>query len=109
MKRDLAFVVVLSFLLPYLLVNGQFEVKFMRYMLPATPFLLVFTGGAIWWMHSWVLPKMHTVARIGAYALGVVGLLLLVHYTIAYLNVFTGPHPAQEVSKWLRENETPRW
>ena len=103
-KRDLAFVVLLSFLLPYLLVNGQFEVKFLRYMLPATPFLLVFTGGAIWWVHSWVLPKMHTVARIGAYALGVVGLLLLVHYTIAYLNVFTGPHPAQEVSKYLREN-----
>ena len=105
-KRDLAFVVVLSFLLPYLLVNGQFEVKFLRYMLPATPFLITFTGGAIWWLHSWVLPKVHSVVRYGAYALGLVALLFLAHYTIAYLNVFTGPHPAQEVSRWLRENET---
>ena len=103
-KRDLAFVIVLSFLLPYLLVNGQFDVKFLRYMLPATPLLIAFTGCAIWWVYSWVLPRMHRVARVAVYVVGAVAFLFLVHYSIAYLNVFTGPHPAQEVSKWLREN-----
>ena len=44
MTRNLAFIVVLSFLIPYLFINGQFEVKFLRYMLPATPFLIVFTA-----------------------------------------------------------------
>ena len=93
-KRDLAFVVVLSFLIPYLVVNGQFEVKFLRYMLPATPLLIVFTGGAIWWVYTWVIPRIHRVARVGLYALGAIAFLFLAHYTIAYLNVFTGPHPA---------------
>ena len=103
-KRDLAFVVVLSFLIPYLVVNGQFEVKFLRYMLPATPLLIVFTGGAIWWVYTWVIPRIHRVARVGLYALGAIAFLFLAHYTIAYLNVFTGPHPAQEVSRYLKEN-----
>ncbi len=103
-KRDLAFLVVLSFLLPYLLVNGQFEVKFLRYMLPATPLLIVFTGCAIWWVYSWGLQRIHWLARLPVYAVGAVAFLLLVHYAVAYLNVFTGPHPAQEVSSYLRQN-----
>lgn len=103
-KRDLALLVVLSFLLPYLLVNGQFAVKFLRYMLPATPLLIVFTGCAIWWVYSWVFPRIHRVARVPVYVVGAVAFLLLIHYTVAYLNVFTGPHPAQEVSSYLRQN-----
>ena len=71
-KRDLAFLVVLSFLLPYLLINGQFEVKFLRYMLPATPLLIVFTGCAVWWVYSWGLPRIHWVARVPVYAVGAV-------------------------------------
>ena len=105
--RDLAFIVVLSFLIPYLLINGQFEVKFLRYMLPATPLLIVFAGGAIWWTYTALIPRFHVIARAGAYAIGVVAFLFLAHYTIAYLNVFNGPHPAQDVSKWLRENAAP--
>ena len=103
-KRDLAFVVVLSFLIPYLVVNGQFDVKFLRYMLPATPLLIAFTGCAIWWTHTTVLPRINRFGRFTAYSLAVVAFLFLAHYTVAYTNVFTGPHPAQEVSRWLREN-----
>ncbi len=106
-KRDLAFVVVLSFLLPYLLINGQFEVKFLRYMLPATPLLIVFTGCAIWWAHTSLMPRVGRFGRFAGYSVAIVGFLLLAHYTVAYTYVFTGPHPAQEVSRWLREHEGP--
>ena len=106
-KRDLAFVVVLSFLLPYLLINGQFEVKFLRYMLPATPLLIVFTGCAIWWAHTSLMPRVGRFGRIAGYSLAIVGFLLLAHYAVAYTYVFTGPHPAQEASRWLREHEGP--
>ena len=104
LKRDLAFVVVFSFLLPYLLVNGQFEVKFLRYMLPATPLLIAFVGCAIWWGYTSLLPRMNRLGRFTAYAVALIAFLSLAHYAIAYVNVFTGPHPAQEVSRWLREN-----
>ncbi len=106
-KKDLAFAVVLAFLVPYLLINGQFEVKFLRYMLPVTPLLIAFAGGAIWWAYTSVVPRFHLALRVGAYAVGVVGFLLLAHYTVAYLNVFDGQHPAQDVSDWLRENGSP--
>ena len=35
-------VVVLSWVLPYLIITGSLEVKFMRYMIPVTPFLILF-------------------------------------------------------------------
>ena len=106
-KRDLAFVVVLSFLLPYLLINGQFEVKFLRYMLPATPLLIAFTGCAIWWAHTSLMPRVGRFGRFAGYSFAIVGFVLLAHYAVAYTYVFTGPHPAQEVSRWLREHEGP--
>ena len=107
LTRNLAFVVVLSFLVPYLIVNGQFEVKFLRYMLPATPLLIVFTGCAIWWAHTSLMPRVGKFGRFIGYSAGVFGFLFLAHYAVAYTNVFTGPHPAQDVSRWLREREGP--
>ncbi len=104
LTRDLAFIVVLSFLLPYLLINGQFDVKFLRYMLPATPLLIVFTGCAVWWSYTSLLPRINRWARFTAYAVALIAFLSLAHYALAYVNVFTGPHPAQEASRWLREN-----
>ena len=107
LTRNLAYVVVLSFLIPYLVINGQFEVKFLRYMLPATPLLIVFTGCAIWWAHTSLMPRVGRFGRFVGYSAAVIGFLFLAHYTVAYTNVFTGPHPAQDVSRWLREHEGP--
>ncbi len=76
-------------------------------MLPATPLLIAFAGCAIWWLYTSFLPRFRMVVRVGMHAFGVVAFLFFAHYTIAYLNVFSGPHPAQDVSKWLRENASP--
>ncbi len=103
-KRDLALMVMLAFLIPYLIINGQFEVKFLRYMLPATPLLIVCAAGAIWWIYATLVPRLHRSLRYVPYAVSLIAFVLLAHYTIAYLNVFSGPHPAQDVSRWLRDN-----
>ncbi len=102
--RQLFLLVPLSFLVVYLLLNGQFDVKFLRYMLPVVPVLLAFTGGMVWWAYRYFLPNVHRVVRFGAYAIGALAFLLTVHYSLAYLNVFRGDHPAQEISQWLRDN-----
>lgn len=105
--RDKSIIVILSFLVPYLLLTGWFEVKFLRYMLPSVPLLIVFSGGFIWWTYDKILPRLHIAVKYLAYIIAGVGLLLLIHYAFAYINVFRGEHPAQQVSQWLRDNAEP--
>jgi hypothetical protein len=45
-KADL---VILAWVLPYLLITGWFDVKFMRYMMPITPFLILYGARMLWW------------------------------------------------------------
>ncbi len=105
--RDRAIIVVLSFLLLYLLVTGWFEVKFLRYMLPATPLLIILAGGFIWWTYDRIVRHMRRAARYFIYLIAALAMLSLVHYSLAYMNVFQGDHPAQSISKWLRDNAEP--
>lgn len=103
-RRDRAVLVVLALLLPYLALVVTFEVKFLRYMLPVTPLLMVLAGGFIGWCGCKVLGMRGIALKA---ALGVLLLILMVgtgHYAFAFLRVFEGPHPAHEVSDWLEEN-----
>ena len=105
--RDKAIMVVLSYLVLYLLITGWFEVKFLRYMLPAVPLLLVFAGGFVVWTYDRIIKNWHIAGRVLVYVVAGVAFASLVHYSFAYLNVFKGDHPAQQVSQWLRDNAEP--
>ncbi len=105
--RDKAIIVVLSYLVLYLLITGWFDVKFLRYMLPAVPLLLVFAGGFVVWSYDRVVRKWHIAARIAVYLVAGIAFASLLHYSFAYLNVFQGDHPAQQVSQWMRDNAEP--
>ena len=96
-------VLLLSWVAPiFVLVGGQ-EVKFLRYLLPITP-LLVLMGArllfrlkdeAIYWRYprpSWVVGLMAVV--VGGSAL----------YAVAYDRIYTRPHPASEASAWVQAN-----
>jgi YYY domain-containing protein len=92
-KRRKADLVILAWILPYLLVNGWFDVKFMRYMMPITPLLILYGARFTWWMYESfrVLP----IAIL---------LFFTVHYSLSFMSVYSGQHPLNEVSNWLEEN-----
>ena len=46
-------ILLLSFLLPYFLITGSFHAKFLRYLLPITPLLMVIAAEALWRLRSW--------------------------------------------------------
>lgn len=99
-KTDL---VVLSWVLPYLLVTGWFEVKFLRYMLPVTPFLAIYGARLLVWAGEglqWLWPRRRWLVLVPA---GLV-LLLTMHYAMAFVAMYSGPHPAKAVSAWLDAN-----
>ena len=94
---------LLAWVLPYFLLTGYVQVKFLRYMLPLTPFLLIFGSRMIYWAHDEVakLSKRHLpLVRWG------IGLLIAAtaFYALSYASIYSEPHTAKRASAWVNEN-----
>ncbi len=95
--------VVLGWLVPYLLITGWFEVKFLRYMLPALPFLLLYGARLAWWGVDWLRSRGPRFRYAGPVVIGLI-VAATAHYALSYETIYARPHSAQEASAWLREN-----
>ncbi|MCI0437773.1 MAG: glycosyltransferase family 39 protein, partial [Chloroflexi bacterium] len=98
-------VLLLSWATPFFLITGAFEVKFMRYLIPLTPFLLLFgsrmmlalwdrAGASGYW-------PMLRPALVGGFAL-VIGFTGF--YALSYMNVYGQTHTAVRASDWINAN-----
>src|SRR5690606_16656225 len=77
--------VVVAFALPFLLATGGFYVKFMRYMQPLLPLLVVAGAGLLW-----------QIGRQRRWLAGLLGGLVLAGttlYAVAFISLYTEPHP----------------
>ena len=95
--------VILAWVIPYLLITGWFEVKFLRYMLPLTPFMLLYAARLLYWIADAIRrasPRIRHAALIPT----IVVVAATAHYAIAFTSVYAGDHPAQEVAQWLDRN-----
>ncbi|MBI2886385.1 MAG: glycosyltransferase family 39 protein [Chloroflexi bacterium] len=61
-RRDL---LLLSWVLPYLLLTGAFPVKFLRYLLPVTPLLLLMGARLLLSLRDWAAPRRGSLAPPG--------------------------------------------
>lgn len=93
----------LAWFLPYFGLTGSFHAKFLRYMLPVTPFLCLWA--------AWALGELTSAQgrlRRAWRALGVVGVVLILlstgAYALAYLNVYRQTHPWIQATAWLCKN-----
>ena len=96
-------VLLLSWVVPYVLIIGSFEVKFLRYLLPITPFLLLF--GARMLATIWDMASTHRSSLRPYLAAG--GALLIgstAFYALAYVSVYAEKHTAVRASDWIHEN-----
>ena len=96
-------VLLLAWVVPiFILVGGQ-EVKFLRYLLPVTPLLVLMGARLLFWLKdtsiSWRYPRPSWVAGLMAVVVGATAL-----YAVAYDRIYAGPHPATEASAWLQAN-----
>ena len=95
--------VILAWVLPYLLITGWFDVKFMRYMMPITPFLILYGARVLWWAFETVKAAWPSRRWLRAAPIVLV-LVFTVHYSLSFMSVYAGVHPLNEVSNWLRDN-----
>ena len=86
--------VLLSWTVPYFLVTGSFFVKFMRYMQPLTPFLMIYAA-------AFLLAIRIRWLRALTVGLVVLGTAL---YALAFINMYGEPHPWLNASRWIFEN-----
>lgn len=117
LRREKGDLLLLAWVLPYFLFVGAFPVKFLRYMLPITPLLLVMGAHflALWYERAAArLPLQEQVRNRMASVSGLLGalpalvtLMVLVStlwYALAYTNVYRQDHPAVRLSTWINEH-----
>lgn len=88
--------IVLAWVIPYFVTTGLFYVKFMRYLQPVVPFLLIF-GAAM-------VVRLEERWRRGVTA---VTLIITTLYAISFVNLYRQPHPWIEASQWIYANVEP--
>ena len=95
--------VVLAFLVPLLLITGLFEVKFLRYLLPAAPLMAVLGAAMLFEGLDWLRARAPSLSRWAGAAVGVV-VLSTALYALGYTAMYAVPHPANRASDWLNAN-----
>jgi hypothetical protein len=103
--------VVLGWAAPFFLVTGWFQVKFLRYLLPLTPFLAVMGAGMLVSAGRRLAPGESAPATgrrwLGALRLAVILLVvaLTAIWALAFVNLYAvQEHPWIAASRWIREN-----
>jgi hypothetical protein len=90
-------VALLAWTLPYFLVTGSFYVKFMRYLQPVTPFLMIYAAALLLGI------KRRWRRNL---ALALVGVMTGL-YAISFVALYGEPHPWLVASRWIFENVEP--
>ena len=95
-------VLLLSWVIPYFLITGAFEVKFLRYLIPITPFLLLFGSKMLYAI--WIGTNNNKILR-SCFAVGLTILVLTtLFYAIAYISIYRSTHTAVQASEWINLN-----
>ena len=86
--------ILLSWMIPFFLVTGSFYVKFMRYLQPLVPFLMVYGAAMVLsWQRVW--------PRRLVWAMTLVGTAV---YAFAFVNMYQSDHPWITASHWIYDN-----
>ncbi|MDE2941411.1 MAG: DUF2298 domain-containing protein, partial [Chloroflexota bacterium] len=102
-RRSKADLLLLAWVVPYFMLTGFVQVKFLRYMLPLTPFLIIMACHMLLWARDWA--AAHSRERDIAMRWGI-GLVVgaTAFYALSYTTTYAGTHNANRASEWIREN-----
>ena len=90
-ERSAVDLILLSWVVPFFLVTGWFEVKFVRYLLPIYPIMILWAAA---WL--WRISRTSRLGRVTLWAV-VVGTGLS---ALAFLSIYQRPHTVVTASEW---------
>jgi len=85
--------ILLSWVVPFFLITGWFEVKFPRYLLPIYPLMIL-------WAAHWLVEKYRRGTLLGRLAMPTVALGTLAA-AVAFMTTYTRPHTVVTASEWF--------
>jgi YYY domain-containing protein len=88
-------IVLLSWVVPFFLITGSFDVKYLRYLLPIYPLLILW--GARWLGDLWDRKSLGRGVVLVTAAAALAGL-------IAFLAIYTRPHTVVRASEWFYDH-----
>ena len=97
---------LLAWVVPLILTIGLFEVKFLRYIAPVLPVMVLL--GSRWLVdaHVWARERSHALQRavlaVIVFVLAATGV-----YAFAFVGIYAKDHPGIQASKWINENAEP--
>ena len=97
-------VVMLAWALPYFALTGVFHAKFLRYMAPLLPFLLIFGAGAALAANRWMSRRWGRPGRIAWGAGALVVAAATIGWSLAFSGVYRQEHPWLQASRWIYSN-----
>ena len=97
-------IIVLSWTIPYLLIISSFEVKFLRYLLPATPLLIVFGSEVLTTLLDWTKTNRRALTSYARILILAVCLSTAL-YAVAYARMGTQTHTAIRASEWFENQD----
>jgi len=96
--------VLIAWALPYFALTGGFHAKFLRYMAPLLPFLLVFAAGGALAVCDWLRSRWgRRGGAAWAAAVAAIG-VFTVAWALAFTGVYRQEHPWLRASRWIYEN-----
>lgn len=98
-----ATVVMLAWALPYFAVTGVFHTKFLRYMAPLLPFLLIFGGQAAVAGWDWLAARWGGRGRSAWAALTALTAAITVGWALTFVGIYGQEHPWIQASRWIYE------
>ncbi len=103
-RASVGMTVMLAWAFPYFVVTGAFHTKFLRYMAPLLPFLLVFGAALAVTGYRWAAGRWGRAGRVACAGLLVVAAAVTVLWSAAFTQVYRQEHPWIEASNWIYRN-----
>lgn len=91
-RREASQILLVSWVVPYFLVTGSFQIKFPRYLLPIYPMLVL-------WAAAWLVERGRASRAWRVAGAAVVAGTLL--WTAAFVSIYTRPHSFVTASEWF--------
>jgi YYY domain-containing protein len=103
--RDVRYILLLSWIVPYFYVIASSEARFLRYAAPLVPPLAIMVGHqlALWWDGAGADWRQKSLPSAGIAV--VTGITVI--WSLAFMSVYSGEHPRVEASEWIYENIEP--
>ena len=95
---------MLAWIVPYGLITLSFQVKFLRYLEPITPFLCLTAAYLLWRIASASSLRLPSPLKVIRYAPLAVVIVATVLYVYAFMQIYTAPITRVQASNWIYRN-----